>query len=104
MYLAVAAVCIFGLATANVVPAYSDYKDTLAFLDKIDTDVMIEMLRELIDQRVMDEKAEKAADNYNQKYVDDAPRAEGKKIDQSRTDKSIISFIRIYVWQTQSEK
>ena len=65
---------------------------------------MIEMLRELIDQRVMDEKAEEASDNYNQKYVDDAPRVEGKKIDQSSTDKSIISFIRIYIWQTQSEK
>ena len=85
MYLAVSIVCIFGLAAANVVPAYSDYKDALAFLDKIDTDVMIEMLRELIDQRVMDEKA-----NYNQKYVDDASRAEGKKIDHSSTDKSII--------------
>ena len=90
MYLAVSIVCIFGLAAANVVPAYSDYKDALAFLDKIDTDVMIEMLRELIDQRVMDEKAEEASDNYNQKYVDDAPMVEGKKIDQSSTDKSII--------------
>ena len=50
---------------------------------------MIEMLRELIDQRVMDEKA-----NYNQKYVDDASRAEGKKIDHSSTDKSIIWEIR----------
>ena len=39
---------------------------------------MIEMLRELIDQRVMDEKAEEAADNYNQKYVDDAPVAGGE--------------------------
>ena len=76
--------------SANVVPAYSDYKDTLAFLDKIDTAVMVEMLRELIDQRVMDEKAEEAGYNYNQKYVDDAPKAEGKKIDQSSTDKSII--------------
>ena len=90
MYLAVAIMWLSGLATANVVPAYSDYKDTLAFLDKIDTDVMIEMLRELIDQRVMDEKAEEAGYNYNQKYVDDAPKAEGKKIDQSSTDKSII--------------
>ena len=36
MYLAVAIVWISGFATANVVPAYSDYKDTLAFLDQID--------------------------------------------------------------------
>ena len=70
--------CEYAPCCSCCVPAYSDYKDILAFLDKFDTDVMIEMLRELIDQRVMDEKAEEAADNYKQKYVDDAPVAGGE--------------------------
>ena len=58
----------------------------------------------MIDQREMEEKAEEAADDYNQKYVDAAPRAEGKTIDHSSTDKSIIRFTRINIWPTQSEK
>ena len=83
MYLLLAIACIFGLARANVVPAYSDYKDALAYLDKIDTDDMIEILRELIDQRLMDEKADKEAANYNQKYIDASPVVGGEPVDIS---------------------
>merc|ERR1711892_412878 len=77
MYLVLDIACIFGLARANVVPAYSGYKDALAYLDKIDTDDMIEILRELIDQRLMEEKADREAANYNQKYIDASPVVEG---------------------------
>ena len=93
MYVFLSIVCISGLARANVVPAYSDYKDALAYLDKIDTDDMIELLRELVGQRLMDEKSEEAADMYNQqKYVDATPAVGGETIGPFFNTRFFLNF------------
>ena len=69
MYLVFAILCLSGLVKANVVPAYGDYKDALAYLDKLDTDEIIEILRELIEERLIEERNERELVNHNDDYA-----------------------------------
>ena len=64
MYLVFAILCLSGFLKANVVPGYSDYKDALTYLDKLDTDEIIEILRELIEER-----NERDLGNHNDDYA-----------------------------------
>ena len=58
--------CLTVLARVNLTPAYNDHRDALEYLDTMDTDEMIEMLKELVGHRLREERAEEAADVYNQ--------------------------------------
>ena len=69
MYLVFVILCLSGLVKANVVPGYSDYKDALAYLDKLDTDEIIEILRELIEERLIEERNEGELVNHNDDYA-----------------------------------
>ena len=84
-----ALVCILGLGGASVVPTVSDYNDATAYLNKFSNDQIIEMLREIIDRRIVEAEAETAAELYNN---DAQGLTEGLKRWSRKVDDKSASF------------
>ena len=92
-----ALICLTTVVASNVVPAYSDYKDTIALLDKMQTEDLIEILKDLLYEKMLEEKSDKAIDSYNENILVDRVPILERKILNTHHSKSLDRIIQTWL-------
>ena len=70
------------LSRGSVLPAYSIYEDALAHIEKMSMDETIELLTEVVDNRLREEAYEDAVDAYNKQAAQARGGEKSEQIDK----------------------